>query len=698
MAEFNASQFNSLVFGGAAPCAGRIIQVGAGLLYPALRKAGVTLGPGRMPSPAQFQDSFDELNRLIGSLDADRMFIYGMNIQTYPLAPGQKTYTIGRDPTSPAPADFDGPRPIGITEANVLDSGGIRYPVTVMTYQKWAQVRQQDTNGFVAGLYNDRASPLSTIYLWGQPSAQVSLELYTWHAVPKFCALSDVVLLPDGYDDALVLNLAVRLAPHFQRAVDPDVRNEARLALMRILSNNSPMPIAMMPAGVSCGCDTIDGGWIDGSGGGGGSGAVAGPPGPPGPQGPPGPAGVYDIQDEGIVLPRQPVLDFVGAGVTVTDDPAGARSLITIPGGVPTTRQIISGAGLSGGGDLSTDRTLSAAVVTVFGRTGAVVLTLADVTGVGGVANTRQILTGVGLTGGGNLSADRTLSAVVFGASGGSHAIGAVPDPGASAGSTRYLREDASWSVPAGGGLSDPTTTLGDLLVRGSAAVQRLGVGTNGQVLTADSTQTLGVKWAIAGTGSQTPWASDIDAASHKLTNASAIGIGTPSPSATLQVGTGTPLAAGVCDIYGANQSVAAGKAIVNVLTSDAPALDIGGTLGLGARTAGNAYACAVIAGRSENNVYAGYFQVCTVTTGGTVTERIRVTSTGNTGIGLTNPQAMLHVAGQAVYRVPSAQTVADGNIANSECVAWLNEAANQLTFRVRTSAGSLKTGTVAVS
>jgi hypothetical protein len=40
----------------------------------------------------------------------------------------------------------------------------------------------------------------------------------------------------------------------------------------------------------------------------------------------------------------------------------------------------------------------------------------------------------------------------LFGASGVNHAVGAVPDPGATAGVTRYLREDGSWSVPAGTG------------------------------------------------------------------------------------------------------------------------------------------------------------------------------------------------------------------------------------------------------
>lgn len=40
----------------------------------------------------------------------------------------------------------------------------------------------------------------------------------------------------------------------------------------------------------------------------------------------------------------------------------------------------------------------------------------------------------------------------VFGPSGTTHSVGAVPDPGATAGSTRYLREDGTWSTPGGSG------------------------------------------------------------------------------------------------------------------------------------------------------------------------------------------------------------------------------------------------------
>jgi hypothetical protein len=45
--------------------------------------------------------------------------------------------------------------------------------------------------------------------------------------------------------------------------------------------------------------------------------------------------------------------------------------------------------------------------------------------------------------------------------------------------------------------MQDPTTTKGDLIAHGTATT-RLAVGADGQILTADSTQTLGIKWAAA--------------------------------------------------------------------------------------------------------------------------------------------------------------------------------------------------------
>jgi len=82
---------------------------------------------------------------------------------------------------------------------------------------------------------------------------------------------------------------------------------------------------------------------------------------------------------------------------------------------------------------------------------------------------------------------------------------------------------------PAGIGVTDPTTAKGDLIVRQSPTVlTKIGVGADGQVLTADAAQTIGVKWATpaAGGGSQTPWTQNIEGGGFTLKNAGRIGVG----------------------------------------------------------------------------------------------------------------------------------------------------------------------------
>ena len=98
----------------------------------------------------------------------------------------------------------------------------------------------------------------------------------------------------------------------------------------------------------------------------------------------------------------------------------------------------------------------------------------------------------------------------------------------------------ASSGTGSGGGLVDPTTTKGDLIVRGATAPpQALPVGANGQVLTADNSQLLGMAWTTptgGGAGSQTPWQSDINAALWSLNFVKSIGVNVTSAPATARI------------------------------------------------------------------------------------------------------------------------------------------------------------------
>jgi hypothetical protein len=119
------------------------------------------------------------------------------------------------------------------------------------------------------------------------------------------------------------------------------------------------------------------------------------------------------------------------------------------------------------------------------------------------VPTSRSLTAGTGLTGGGDLSADRTFAIDTSAETERvQDIVGAMVVPGTNV-TTTYDDGTGTLTIDATGsggeGLADPTTTKGDLLVRGASTVGRLGVGPDGRVLTADSAQSSGVRWAVAG-------------------------------------------------------------------------------------------------------------------------------------------------------------------------------------------------------
>lgn len=163
---------------------------------------------------------------------------------------------------------------------------------------------------------------------------------------------------------------------------------------------------------------------------------------------------------------------------------------------------------------------------------------------------------------GGNAPA---ISIATFVASGATHARGAVPDPGAVAGTTKFLREDATWVAPPGigdvvgpagavdgnvvlfntatGKLIKDGGTLGSAAFTSSAAYDAAGAAAAAQAASqpadADLTTWAGV---TPGTGVATALAVNVGTAGAVIVNGGALG--TPS-SGTLTNATGLP-AAGV--------------------------------------------------------------------------------------------------------------------------------------------------------
>jgi hypothetical protein len=256
---------------------------------------------------------------------------------------------------------------------------------------------------------------------------------------------------------------------------------------------------------------------------------------------------------------------------------------ISAGGGVLATRQVLAGAGMTGGGNLGADVTLSAAVTSVFGRSGAVVLTAADMTGVGGVVSSRQILAGTGLTGGGDLSADRTLAIVPKSV----NQLVAVAYAGTVAGTrptVNFLSTGGvTISAADNSGNNSVDVTFGvtgasvGLAVNGSTIGTRPTLnfipGSNTTISASDNSTNNRVDITISaaisgGGGAQTPWVSNIDGASYQLANVSFIGVNRPADASNAQISVNSTVADGLR----ISTSSASGLAQATLMNSDSSA------------------------------------------------------------------------------------------------------------------------------
>jgi hypothetical protein len=167
-------------------------------------------------------------------------------------------------------------------------------------------------------------------------------------------------------------------------------------------------------------------------------------------------------------------------------------------------------------------------------------------------------------------------------------------------------------------------------------------------------TTTIGSKLQVNGNAA-IGYSASTAAPTNGLAVSGNVGIGTTSPFSLLQVTSGTSMTttggdqASNATIEGANVAIGANfTSQLAVLSNSSIAADIGGGIAFGSKYSGNAFAyyAAIKTGKDDatSGNYGGYLQFATRANGGNVTERMRITSGGNVGIGTTSPAYKLDV------------------------------------------------------
>jgi hypothetical protein len=182
------------------------------LITGSFRLLGVTAS-GEAPSASEASDAMASLNQLLDSWKLERLMVYAVLPQTFPLVAGQMVYGMG------AGGDFNAERPVRVEKISLTyNSGGIPINLSVRLidldeYQRLVVPTTQST--FPTQVYIDNGFPLRKFYFFPVPTIVNSIDIFSWGLIDGFTSLATVIALPPGYERALRYNLALELAPEY---------------------------------------------------------------------------------------------------------------------------------------------------------------------------------------------------------------------------------------------------------------------------------------------------------------------------------------------------------------------------------------------------------------------------------------------------------------------------------------------------
>lgn len=204
----------------------------------ALEELGL-IGAGDTPSSADSDFAFRRFNRFIDRCKAERM--------AYPLPLVRTTWTITQTAsfTVGSGGTVNVARPVYVDHVSYQDpalSTPEEIPLTPLTddaYAAWPMKTQTSTLPTAFYYSPTFASSLATLYLLPIATTSLTGVLYAPSPVAEYAALTTSVVLPPGYHEFFVTNLAVALASGFKVPVDPELRERARESKATVKRSNT---------------------------------------------------------------------------------------------------------------------------------------------------------------------------------------------------------------------------------------------------------------------------------------------------------------------------------------------------------------------------------------------------------------------------------------------------------------------------
>lgn len=202
----------------------------------AMQESGV-LTKSETPTNDEAQTGLRMLNRIVGSWSNSSTIQFERVTESFPLTNGITSYTMGSG------GEFDTVRPTNIVEAHVRQ-GNVDYNLSIVSDRVYQSVVYKSIIGVPELLNFTNTFPLATINIYPAASPSYTLFITSEKPLTSYATTATTVDLPNGWIDALIYALAVRLARVYGQPADPALQALARESKAMISLNslkNNPL-------------------------------------------------------------------------------------------------------------------------------------------------------------------------------------------------------------------------------------------------------------------------------------------------------------------------------------------------------------------------------------------------------------------------------------------------------------------------
>jgi hypothetical protein len=205
-------------------------MTGTEVITAAFQELGIVVSGGS-PNANDLAWGLGKMNRMLKSWSADGINLHYRVEESFSLVSGTPSYTIGSGAT------FDTVRPATIEQAFIRDSNH-DYQMGIRPAAEYWTLTEKTTEDRPLKLYYDPAYPNGTIYLYYTPNSAYSMHIVSQKPLLTYVSAATEIVLPGEYEDALVLNLAIRFASRYGKVVSADLRLGAKEAFGNVRAMN----------------------------------------------------------------------------------------------------------------------------------------------------------------------------------------------------------------------------------------------------------------------------------------------------------------------------------------------------------------------------------------------------------------------------------------------------------------------------